>query len=105
MENFSTLIHWYFQPGKILPSAHAVEREYRIMKALKDQGVPVPKMLGLCEEDRYHLLLTLHSFYYKRQKKERKLTKLNLVKANSFIILFLSTGNGLLRQNFNWNGT
>ena len=54
MENFSTLVHCCFQPGKILPSAHAVEREYRIMKALKDQGVPVPKMLGLCEENRYH---------------------------------------------------
>ena len=53
-----------------MPSAHAVEREYRIMKALKNQDVPVPKMLGLCEEDRYDLLLTLHNIYYKRQKKK-----------------------------------
>ena len=36
-------------PGKLLPSAHAVEREYRVMKAL--YGVfPVPKMLVLCED-------------------------------------------------------
>lgn len=41
------------QPGKLLPSAHAVEREYRVMKALKQQGVPVPTMLGLCEDSRW----------------------------------------------------
>ncbi|ELU09435.1 hypothetical protein CAPTEDRAFT_175366 [Capitella teleta] len=38
-------------PGKLLPSAHAVEREYKVMKALREVGVPVPKVLGLCEED------------------------------------------------------
>ncbi|XP_052813055.1 acyl-CoA dehydrogenase family member 10-like [Mya arenaria] len=38
-------------PGKLLPSAHAVEREYKIMKAVKPHGVPVPKMLALCEDD------------------------------------------------------
>ncbi|XP_069070933.1 acyl-CoA dehydrogenase family member 10 [Pleurodeles waltl] len=37
-------------PGKLLPSAHAVEREYRIMKALDEAGVPVPKVLILCED-------------------------------------------------------
>jgi aminoglycoside phosphotransferase (APT) family kinase protein len=37
-------------PGDLLPSAHAVEREYRIMKALDGSGVPVPKVLGLCED-------------------------------------------------------
>jgi aminoglycoside phosphotransferase (APT) family kinase protein len=37
-------------PGDLLPSAHAVEREYRIMKALDGTGVPVPKALGLCED-------------------------------------------------------
>ena len=29
-------------PGKLLPSAHAVDREYRVMKALASTGVPVP---------------------------------------------------------------
>ncbi|XP_075424290.1 acyl-CoA dehydrogenase family member 10 isoform X2 [Ascaphus truei] len=37
-------------PGKLLPAAHAVEREYRIMKALGEAGVPVPKVVSLCED-------------------------------------------------------
>lgn len=37
-------------PGDLLPSAHAVEREYRIMKALQGTGVPVPHALGLCDD-------------------------------------------------------
>lgn len=36
-------------PGDLLPSAHLVEREYRVMQALADTGVPVPKMIHLCE--------------------------------------------------------
>ena len=35
-------------PGKLLPSAHAVDREYRVMAALADTSVPVPRMLTLC---------------------------------------------------------
>ncbi|NHK28641.1 phosphotransferase family protein [Parvularcula flava] len=38
-------------PGKLLPSAHAVDREYRIMTALGQQGYPVPKTHVLCEDD------------------------------------------------------
>jgi len=38
-------------PGVLLPSAHAVDREYRIMKALGPTAVPVPEMLHLCEDD------------------------------------------------------
>ncbi len=37
-------------PGKLLPSAHAIEREYRVMKALAGTDVPVPRMLALCED-------------------------------------------------------
>uniref|UniRef100_A0A8D0GYM8 Acyl-CoA dehydrogenase family member 10 n=1 Tax=Sphenodon punctatus TaxID=8508 RepID=A0A8D0GYM8_SPHPU len=37
-------------PGKLLPSAHAVEREHRVLKALAEAGVPVPKVLALCED-------------------------------------------------------
>ncbi|XP_069816893.1 acyl-CoA dehydrogenase family member 10 isoform X2 [Dendropsophus ebraccatus] len=37
-------------PGKLLPAAHAVEREYRILKALGEAGVPVPKVFTLCED-------------------------------------------------------
>ena len=35
-------------PGKLLPSAHAVDREYRVMAALANTPVPVPQMLALC---------------------------------------------------------
>ena len=38
-------------PGKLLPSAHQVEREYRIMQALGETNVPVPQMLLLCEDE------------------------------------------------------
>ena len=37
--------------GKLLPSAHAVEREYRVMQALAQTDVPVPKMLHLATEE------------------------------------------------------
>ncbi len=37
-------------PGKLLPSAHAVDREYRVITALEDTNVPVPKTYGLCED-------------------------------------------------------
>ncbi len=37
-------------PGELLPSAHQVDREYRVMKALWDSAVPVPKMYALCED-------------------------------------------------------
>jgi len=38
-------------PGKLLPSAHAVEREYRILTALQHTDVPVPRTFALCEDD------------------------------------------------------
>lgn len=37
-------------PGDLLPSAHQVEREYRVMAALQDTGVPVPRTYVLCED-------------------------------------------------------
>jgi aminoglycoside phosphotransferase (APT) family kinase protein len=42
------------KPGpaaKLLPSAHAIEREYRVMHALADTDVPVAQMLALCEDE------------------------------------------------------
>lgn len=36
--------------GKLLPSAHAVDREYRVMAALYPTGFPVPQAYGLCED-------------------------------------------------------
>ncbi len=38
-------------PGKLLPSAHAVEREYRVISALHPLGFPVARPLVLCEDD------------------------------------------------------
>src|SRR5262245_9729799 len=37
-------------PGKLLPSAHAVDREYRVISALAGTGVPVPRTYALCED-------------------------------------------------------
>jgi aminoglycoside phosphotransferase (APT) family kinase protein len=37
-------------PGDLLPSAHAVEREFRILRALHGTDVPVPRPLSLCED-------------------------------------------------------
>ena len=42
------------KPGpvaKLLPSAHAVEREFKVMKALQGTDVPVAKMYCLCEDE------------------------------------------------------
>ncbi len=38
-------------PGQLLQSAHAVDREYKVMKALQSTDVPVPRMYVLCEDD------------------------------------------------------
>lgn len=42
------------KPGpvaKLLPSAHAIEREFRVMKGLAGTDVPVPHMYALCEDE------------------------------------------------------
>ena len=36
--------------GELLPSAHAVDREHRVMAALAGTGVPVPRMLHCCAD-------------------------------------------------------
>jgi aminoglycoside phosphotransferase (APT) family kinase protein len=36
--------------GPLLPSAHDMAREYRLMHALHDSAVPVPRMVGLCQD-------------------------------------------------------
>ncbi len=37
--------------AKLLPSAHAIEREFQVMRALAGTDVPVPAMLALCEDE------------------------------------------------------
>jgi aminoglycoside phosphotransferase (APT) family kinase protein len=38
-------------PGQLLASAHAVDREFRVMKALGETGFPVPRAHALCEDE------------------------------------------------------
>ncbi|HEX8655152.1 MAG TPA: phosphotransferase family protein [Allosphingosinicella sp.] len=38
-------------PGKLLPGAHAVDREYRVISALAVQGFPVARTYGLCLDE------------------------------------------------------
>ena len=37
--------------GELLPSAHQVDREYRVMAALHPTGFPAPRQYGLCQDD------------------------------------------------------
>jgi aminoglycoside phosphotransferase (APT) family kinase protein len=37
-------------PGKLLPSAHAVDREFRVITALHAQGFPVPEPIIYCDD-------------------------------------------------------
>ena len=36
---------------RLLKSAHQVDREYRVIRALRDQGVPLPETYLLCRDD------------------------------------------------------
>ena len=38
-------------PGKLLPGAHAVDREYRVLGALGGKGFPVARAYALCEDE------------------------------------------------------
>jgi aminoglycoside phosphotransferase (APT) family kinase protein len=38
-------------PGKLLPSAHAVEREFKVISALARSDVPVARAYALCEDE------------------------------------------------------
>ena len=51
-ENKEKLILRKKPPGKLLPSAHAIEREYKVQKALEKSNVPCPKMIKLCEDEK-----------------------------------------------------
>jgi aminoglycoside phosphotransferase (APT) family kinase protein len=52
-------------PGKLLKSAHAVDREYRVMQALAGTAVPVPRVYSLCE-DRDVIGATFYVMAYSR---------------------------------------
>lgn len=54
------------QPGgQLLPSAHAIDREYRVMSALRCTQVPVPEMVAYCDDRSligtpFYVMRTLH---------------------------------------------
>jgi len=37
--------------GKLLPSAHAVDREFRLLAAIHPTGFPVPRPIALCNDE------------------------------------------------------
>ena len=39
-------------PGHLLPGAHQIDREYRVMRALQGTRVPVPRVHALCEDSK-----------------------------------------------------
>ncbi len=60
-------------PGALLASAHAVDREYRVMAALADTDVPVPPMLAFCADPDvigtpFYLMLFLEGRIYARNR-------------------------------------
>ena len=55
-------------PGELLKSAHAVDREFRVITALKDTDVPVPGTYVLCEDDS-----VIGSMFYVMEYKEGRI--------------------------------
>lgn len=77
-------------PGKLLPSAHAVEREYKVQKALMKTEVPCPKMIFLCEDEKiigtpFYIMEFIKGIVYEsildvKDKKKRKSIFLQMVR-------------------------
>ncbi len=55
-------------PGELLKSAHAVDREYRVITALEETEVPVPKTYVLCEDE-----AVIGSMFYVMEYKEGRI--------------------------------
>ena len=55
-------------PGELLKSAHAVDREFRVITALRDTDVPVPDTFVLCEDD-----AIVGSMFYVMEYKEGRI--------------------------------
>jgi aminoglycoside phosphotransferase (APT) family kinase protein len=55
-------------PGELLKSAHAVDREFRVISALRDTDVPVPNTHVLCEDDS-----VIGSMFYVMEYKEGRI--------------------------------
>ena len=55
-------------PGELLKSAHAVDREFRVISALRDTDVPVPNTFVLCEDE-----AVIGSMFYVMEYKEGRI--------------------------------
>lgn len=55
-------------PGELLKSAHAVDREFRVISALYNTDVPVPEAYALCEDDS-----VIGSMFYLMEYKEGRI--------------------------------
>ena len=55
-------------PGELLKSAHAVDREFRVISALRDTDVPVPRTHVLCEDN-----AVIGSMFYVMEYKEGRI--------------------------------
>ena len=55
-------------PGELLKSAHAVDREFRVISALRDTDVPVPNTHVLCEDESI-----IGSMFYVMEYKEGRI--------------------------------
>ena len=111
-------------PGKLLHSAHAVEREYRVMRAMQLAGVPVPPLYSLCEDtDIVETPFYLMEYVSGRLFKNPSLEELTLEQRRDFYFAMIDTlaaihsvdidtvglndfgrhGNYILRQTERWS--
>ena len=109
-------------PGKLLPSAHAIEREYKVQKALEAIKFPCPKMISICEDSNiigtpFYLMELVEGHVFDsilniREPSNRKLYYLELVKMLAILhdieyskiglTDFGKTGSYINRQIFRW---
>ena len=93
LENKKRIILRKKPPGKLLPSAHDIAREYRIQKALESTSIPCPKMISFCEDSQiigtaFYLMELVEGVVYENilevsSLKSRKSIYLNLVKMSA----------------------
>ncbi|MEC8099807.1 MAG: phosphotransferase family protein [Pseudomonadota bacterium] len=89
-ESGSKLILRKKPPGRLLPSAHAIEREYEVQKALTQTILPCPDMIALCEDSSiigtpFYLMKYVSGIVYEsildvKRVKDRKEIFINMVK-------------------------
>jgi prepilin-type processing-associated H-X9-DG protein len=98
------------KPGpvaKLLPSAHAIEREFAVMRGLAGTQVPVPTMYCLCEDESvigraFYIMEFIYNWYNIRFR-HRKNNATNVLFADGHVTDYLIKGirqSDLKRYNF-----